>query len=74
MKAGQTYTIDLKSTWDNFLRLENAQGQQLAQDDDSGGNLNARIVFRAPEDGYYRIIVTTFAQGASGNYTLMINQ
>ena len=72
MKAGQTYTIDLTSGWDNFLRLENAQGQQLAQDDDSGGNLNARISFRAPQDGWYRIIVTTYAPGASGSYTLTV--
>ena len=72
MTAEKTYTIDLISPWDNFLRLENAQGQQLAQDDDSGGNLNARIVFRAPQDGWYRIIVTSFAAGASGNYTLKV--
>jgi hypothetical protein len=72
MKAGQTYTIDLNSPWDNFLRLENAQGQQLAQDDDSGGNLNARLVFQAPADGWYRIIVTSFAGGASRNYTLRV--
>jgi HEAT repeat protein len=72
MKAGQTYTIDLVSPWDNYLRLENAQGTELAQDDDSGGNLNARIVFRAPEDGWYRIIVTSFANGASGDYTLRV--
>jgi HEAT repeat protein len=73
MKGGQTYTIDLLSTgWDNYLRLENGQGQQLAEDDDSGGNLNARIVFRAPADGSYRIIVTSYAGGASGSYTLKV--
>ncbi len=72
MKAGQTYTINLISSWDNFLRLENAQGQQLAQDDDSGGMLNARINFRAPQDGWYRIIVTSYAPRASGNYTLRV--
>jgi HEAT repeat protein len=72
MKAGQTYTIDLKSTWDNFLRLENSQGQQLAQDDDSGGFPNARIIFKAPADGPYRIIVTSFGSGATGSYTLTV--
>ena len=72
MKAGQTYTIDLTSPWDNFLRLENAQGQQLALDDDSGGNLNARIVFQAPQDGWYRIIVTSYAPRVAGNYTLRV--
>lgn len=72
MKKGQTYTIDLRSPWDNYLRLENAQGQQLRQDDDSGGSLNARIVFPCPEDGWYRIIVTSFAARATGNYTLTV--
>jgi HEAT repeat protein len=72
MKTGQTYTIDLISSWDNFLRLENSLGDQLAQDDDSGGNLNARIVFTAPKDGWYRIIVTSFGQNVSGEYTLKV--
>jgi hypothetical protein len=72
MKAGVNYTIDLRSQWDNYLRLENSRGVQLAQDDDSGGFPNARIVFRAPEDGWYRIIVTSFGGGASGPYTLKV--
>jgi hypothetical protein len=72
MQAGQTYTIDMTSSWDNFLRLENSQGQQLGADDDTGGNLNARIVFRAPEDGWYRIIATTYAPAATGTYTLKV--
>jgi HEAT repeat protein len=72
MKAGTTYTIDLISQWDNYLRLENAQGQQLAEDDDGGGFPNARIIFRAPQDGWYRIIVTSFSGGASGPYTLRV--
>jgi tetratricopeptide (TPR) repeat protein len=83
MKAGQVYTIDVLSdaatvgngkNWDNFLRLENAQGVQLDQDDDSGGQLNARIVFRAPEDGWYRIIVTSYVAGVSGDYILAVRQ
>jgi HEAT repeat protein len=72
MKKGQRYQIDLNSTWDNYLRLENAQGAQLAFDDDSGGFPNARIIFDAPADGWYRIIVTSFAPNASGPYTLRV--
>ena len=71
MKAGKTYTINLNSPWDNFLRLEDPQGQQVAFDDDSGGNLNARIIYLAPTDGWYRIIVTSFGNGVSGNYRLL---
>ncbi len=70
---GKTYTVDMESTqFDAYLRLENSERQQLAEDDDSGGNLNARIIFQAPADGVYRIITTTFAPGARGNFTLRI--
>ena len=72
MKKGQKYQIDLLSQWDNYLRLENAQGVQLAEDDDGGGFPNARIIIEAPQDGWYRIIVTTYAAGTSGAYTLKV--
>jgi HEAT repeat protein len=72
MKKGIQYQIDLISQWDNYLRLENSRGVQLAQDDDSGGFPNARIIIRAPEDGWYRIIVTSYAPQASGPYTLRV--
>ncbi|MBI1831450.1 MAG: HEAT repeat domain-containing protein [Planctomycetes bacterium] len=72
MKKGTRYQIDLTSQWDNYLRLENAQGVQLAQDDDGGGFPNARIIFEAPEDGWYRIIVTSYGPQASGPYTLRV--
>ena len=72
MVKGKTYTIDLNSQWDNYLRLENPQGVMVAQDDDSGGFPNARIIYAAPTDGWYRIIVTSFAGGANGPYTLKV--
>jgi hypothetical protein len=57
------YVIDMISKqFDSFLRLENAFGKQLAQDDDSGGNNNARIRFTAPADGIYRIYATSFGK------------
>src|SRR5262245_41195248 len=55
MKAGNTYTIDMVSTEiDSYLRLEDKDGKQLDEDDDSGGNLNARMVFNCTRDGEYR--------------------
>jgi hypothetical protein len=75
MKAGKTYIIDLKSTaFDSYLRLEGPDGARLAEDDDGGGNLNARISFVAPKDGMYRVIATTFGPGATGDYTLVISE
>jgi hypothetical protein len=70
MTAGKTYQIDLVSkAFDSFLRLEDAAGKQLAFDDDGGGFPNARLIFKAPRDGDYRIIVTSF-DGKAGDYVL----
>ena len=46
--AGVYYKIDLTSAaFNSFLRLEDAAGKELASDDNGGGGLNARIIFRA---------------------------
>jgi hypothetical protein len=73
MRAGKQYVIDLQSAqFDSYLRLEDARGWHLAEDDDSGGNLNARIIFVPPQDGTYRIVATTFDPGAMGGYRLTV--
>jgi hypothetical protein len=70
MKGDQTYQIDLVSqAFDAFLRVEDGSGKELASDDDSGGNLNSRLYFKAPKDGTYRLIATSF-DGKAGPYTL----
>jgi hypothetical protein len=70
--AGKTYTIDMMSRqMDSYLRLEDANGRPLAEDDDSGGNLNARIRFPAVEEGVYRIITTTCG-GGFGGFTMKV--
>src|SRR5262249_40119773 len=67
MTEGKTYQIDMISTeFDSYLRLENPNGDQIAEDDDSGGFPNARIIIRAPKTGDYTIICTTYALGATG--------
>jgi peroxiredoxin len=73
MKAGKTYTIDMMSTeLDSYLRLLDPKGNQLEEDDDSGGNLNARIIFNCTKDGEYRIACTTFGANVAGNYILTV--
>lgn len=68
----KTYQIDMESRdFDSYLRVEDSTGKQLAEDDDSGGNLNARLRFTPPKDEVYQIIATTFAGGA-GMYTLKV--
>jgi serine/threonine-protein kinase len=75
MKAGRTYILDQRSkVFDAFLRLEDGTGKKLIEDDDSGGDQDARIVFTAPHDGVYRIIATSFQQQGTGAYTLTIRE
>jgi hypothetical protein len=75
MTAGKTYQIDMvrkDNGLDPFLRLEDSTGRQLAMDDDSGGNLNARIFFVCPRNDTYRIIATTLF--GSGPYKLTVQE
>src|SRR5262249_15513969 len=75
LKAGRVYPIDMiSSAFDAYLRLEAPNRIQVAADDDSGGALNARIVYIPPADGVYRISATTYRAGAVGPYTLRIQQ
>lgn len=75
---GRSYTIELNSdrggSWfDPYLYLVDGMGQVVRSDDDSGGDLNARITGFVPSAGMnYRIIVSSFARGATGGYRLLI--
>jgi hypothetical protein len=75
LKAGQVYVIDMQrdpavSKIDPFLYLKDGK-QTVAQDDDSGGNLNARIIYTAPKDGEFTVIATTLFP-ATGDFTLTV--
>jgi hypothetical protein len=81
MVAGKTYTIrhnDVNKKinrnnifqFDPYLRLEDSNFRQLAADDDSGGNLNALLIYRPAQTGLYRVIATTLR--GTGSFTLQI--
>jgi hypothetical protein len=73
MKAGKVYTIDMVSTeLDSYLRLQDSKGTELAEDDDSGGGLNARIIFNCTADGEYRVVCTTVGPMPGGAYSLTV--
>jgi hypothetical protein len=75
LQAGKMYTIDLESaTMDSYLYLFDGKSKLLAQDDDSGGDLNSRIVFRAERDGVYHIFATTLEGDETGEFTLKIRK
>jgi hypothetical protein len=74
LAAGAYYQIDLVSKdFDAYLRLEDARGNPLAEDDDSGGDLNSRIVFTPKSDGVYHLIATSL-DGQLGDYTLSVRE
>jgi thiol-disulfide isomerase/thioredoxin len=76
LSEGQAYRIDLNSKdFDTFLRLETAAGKQVAFNDDiePPANLNSRILYVAPKNGEYRVIVTTFEAGKTGAFDLQVN-
>lgn len=75
MVAGKSYQIDMMNAvgMDPYLRLEDANGNNVAQDDDGGGFPNARIVYVCPANGEYRIVATTFL-GGTGNFTLQVSE
>ncbi len=71
MDAGKVYVIDMVSTdFDSYLRLLDPKGNQLEEDDDSGGNLNSRIIFNCTKDGEYKLVCTSFGAEAKGSYVL----
>lgn len=73
--AGQAVTIDVMSDdFDAYGQLLDAAGNRLAEDDDSGGNLNSRITFTLPATGQYQIVVNNFGDSRrTGLYRLWLH-
>ena len=75
-RAGQTVTIDLESdVFDAyvFLRGPGIADDQALQDDDSGGNCNARLTVSFPQAGDYEIVVNSAgAKYATGTFSLSV--
>ncbi|HEV8395589.1 MAG TPA: PPC domain-containing protein [Vicinamibacterales bacterium] len=76
-RAGQTITIDLESdAFDAylFLRGPGITGGRDFQDDDSGGNCQARLTATFPQNGEYEIVVNTAAgeHFVTGAFTLSV--
>ena len=73
LKAGKIYSIRMTSNNVNsFLRLLDSKDKQLAEDDDSGGGINAEINFSCTKDGDYKVVCTTAQAVNAGNYVLTV--
>jgi hypothetical protein len=73
--AGQTIQIDVRSDeFDTYAQLLDASGtNKLAEDDDSGGQLNSRIVYTLQATAMYEIVVNNAGRSRrSGIYTVSI--
>jgi len=70
-KSGQQIQIDMTS-WeiDSYLILLAPDGRELAQDDDSGGGSNSRIIVTLSTDGTYLLMANSYQPGQAGTYRL----
>ncbi len=77
LQGGKLYVIDLESkSFDTFLRLEDAKGTKLAENDDivPGTITNSRLIFKPFADGTYRLIASAFENTGTGPYTLTVRE
>jgi hypothetical protein len=72
-RRGQRIAITIDSTqFDTYAILNTPSGDQIDNDDREPGNTNARIERVLPEDGEYRLMVTSYRPGERGSYTLNV--
>lgn len=65
--------ITMESTnFDSYLELRDGEGNVLAEDDDSAGNLNALLRVALEDSGTYTIAARSFNPTATGSYALSI--
>lgn len=74
-RAGQEIAIELSSReFDPFVILFSLEDETFyLNDDDSAGDLNARLVATLPRDGTYVILANSYAGGEEGNYELRLS-
>lgn len=71
--AGQQVTITLRSTsFDAYLVLLSPEPDVVAEDDDSGGGSDARIIHTLTQTGVWTIAVNSLQPGY-GSYTLSVS-
>ena len=65
------------SDFDSYLtvgRMVAGVTEYLKEDDDGGGERNARVRFTAPADGQYLLIAQALEEGSAGSFTLSLQQ
>ena len=73
-QAGQQVEIAMSSNELNaYLILLEPDGNNLAQDDNSGGNNNARLQAVLPRTGTYTVLANTRLSGETGRYQIEVS-
>ena len=75
-KEGESFTIYLESDdFDTFVALVDSNGQTIGENDDiSQEDSNSQIEITLPADGVYNVIVNTYDENGTGEYTLKVSQ
>lgn len=72
-RAGQRLVIRMTSAaFDSYLMMRGPGEFSQDNDDEVSGNPSARLDVRLPADGPYRIIVTSFRPGETGDYQVEV--
>jgi S1-C subfamily serine protease len=72
-RSGQQISVEMSSAdVDSYLILLSPQGRDMAQDDDGGGERNARLQFVLPEDGTYTVLANSYGTRETGTYNLKV--
>lgn len=75
-KKGDRVAISSTSTaFDSLVQLGRVEGSEftsIAEDDDGGGEKNARLLTILPEDGQYQVRVVGYDKDARGGYALKL--
>ncbi|MBC7985506.1 MAG: hypothetical protein H7X93_02385 [Sphingomonadaceae bacterium] len=74
--AGDRVAITMRSeSFDTYLEVGRMEGESfsvLGSDDDSGGELDSRLVFTFPETDSYIVRARTFGANTTGAYTIAV--
>lgn len=72
-EAGQSLVIEMVSEeFDTYLLLLDAEGNEIARNDDGENGTNAQIAITIPATGEYTIWANSYAAGETGAYTITI--
>ena len=72
-RRGQLVTVDLRSAdFDPYLIVIDPSGKHHENDDHDGDSHRSLVSYELPEDGAYRILVTSHRSGETGAYDLRV--